>query len=214
MHNQNSFEKDHVKELEFYQSLAKAASLANHNDTHSRQSHESHEMSPPASPQPMQIDTDVGEDCDVRDHLNPLSDAEDHEQQAKASASALAVAAAAAQAHLNGTSEYISTSNFIKIKKQTNITSIQKQQNSTFFLRKLFIHYYVCRLPHFNKSIRSFLKLKDGPMQCGSLVIKLLSSEKTSQNTQVCIGTLIFYHKFYFLKFDYANNFNEVQILK
>lgn len=64
----------------------------------------------------MQIDTDVGEDQDeARDHLNRLSDVEDHDQQqqhAKASASALAVAAAAAQAHLNGTSEYISRSNF------------------------------------------------------------------------------------------------------
>lgn len=83
-------------------------------------------MSPPASPQPMQIDTDVGEDCDARDQLNPLSDAEDHEQQAKASASALAVAAAAAQAHLNGTSEYISQSNYIKIKKTKTTQKFKK----------------------------------------------------------------------------------------
>ena len=94
--------------------MAKAASLAKHN-SHSLHSHSpqgSHD-SPPTSPQPMQIDCDPIEDEEnphhqhLHNHMDLTEDltAEEHNQ---ANASALAVAAAAAQAHLNGTSEYIS----------------------------------------------------------------------------------------------------------
>ncbi|XP_037940966.1 ecdysone-induced protein 74EF [Teleopsis dalmanni] len=112
IHTQNSFDKDHVKELEFYKNLAKAASLSNHNE-HSPQ-HES-QHSAPNSPQPMQIDADAVDD-ELRDHH--MTD--EHDQ---ANASALAVAAAAAQAHLNGTMQ-----DMINLQKLQNLATLQQHQ--------------------------------------------------------------------------------------
>lgn len=157
-------DKDHLKELEFYKNLAKAASLATQNNNNNNNSNNNNNNlinneksplphhpttantttatylqnntgnnnqlpSPASSPQPMQIDTEIhhtilDEDDNLNTSLHKRIDEDVHiltdndaemleppTDQAKASA--LAAAAAAAQAHLNGTSEYISKSNFI-----------------------------------------------------------------------------------------------------
>lgn len=153
-------DKDHLKELEFYKNLAKAASLASQNNNNNNSNSNNNNIninnndksplphqpsqhlknnnsinltSPATSPQPMQIvDTDDQlhhhtindesdnhrrQDDDVHNLTDNDTDMTDHPTD-QAKASALAAAAAAAQAHLNGTSEYISKSNFICIYKQ------------------------------------------------------------------------------------------------
>ena len=155
MHYACDEDKEHLKELEFYKNLAKAASLAsqNNNDNNSNNnnlinnneksplphhpalaqnnnsiSNTHHSLTSPASsPQPMQIDSDLHhslhEDDDnhvaLKRHNDEIHNLTDNDAEMleppteQAKASALAAAAAAAQAHLNGTSEYISKSNFI-----------------------------------------------------------------------------------------------------
>lgn len=91
--HENLAEKEHSKELEFYKNLANTAAAAvaaaaaavNQND-----------RSPLASP---------------ADHIMHHDGVDNDNEQDQSKSNALAVAAAAAQAHLNGTSEYISMSN-------------------------------------------------------------------------------------------------------